>query len=416
MATQRRKDNKNRVLKDGEHQRPNGTYEYKWRDKKGKRHSIYAPTLEALRDKEADLLRDILDGIKVNNDLTINDVYERWKQIKRGLRDTTFSNYRYMYDMFVAPEFGKNKISDLKKSDVRAFYNYLVDTKKLAIATVDSIHTVLHQVLDVAVEDEYIRFNPSDSALKELKRTHNVGEQKHKALTIPEMELFQSFLRDTPQFRHWYPVFTVMLWTGMRVGEVTGLNWEDIDFENNVIRLSNNLVYFADLNEATGKRESGFKVHKPKSKAGIRNIPMLPQVREALLLEKEYQDLCDIKCNANIDGFSNFIFVNRFGDVQHQGTLNKALDRIIRQCNDKQLDSGVSNPVLLPKFSNHSLRHTFITRLCEAKVGIKAIQDIVGHADPQTTLAIYAEVTESFKESEMQNFKAFYDSIKTLSK
>ena len=69
-----------------------------------------------------------------------------------------------------------------------------------------------------------------------------------------------------------------------------------------------------------------------------------------------------------IDGYTDFIFINRFGGVQHQGTLNKAIRRIIRDCNDKQLESGIKNPVLLPPFSCHSLRHTFTTRLVEANV------------------------------------------------
>ena len=94
MAIERRKDNKNRVLKEGEYQRSNGTFEYKWRDKRGKRHSIYAKTLDELREKEIDVLRDALDGIRADkNDLTINDLYFRWVQLKKGLKANTFRNY-----------------------------------------------------------------------------------------------------------------------------------------------------------------------------------------------------------------------------------------------------------------------------------------------------------------------------------
>ena len=126
MAIERRKDTKNRVLKDGEYQRSNGTYEYKWRDKSGKRHSIYAPTLDELRNKATDVTRDILNGIQVqSSNTTLNDMYYRWVQIKRSLKDNTFTNYKYMYTQFVAPGFGNRKLRDLKRSDVRAFYNTL---------------------------------------------------------------------------------------------------------------------------------------------------------------------------------------------------------------------------------------------------------------------------------------------------
>lgn len=91
MAVERRKDNKNRVLKEGEYQRSSGTYEFKWRDKRGGRHSISAVTLEELREKELDVLRDVLDGVRADkNNLTINDLYNSWVQLKRGLKNNTF--------------------------------------------------------------------------------------------------------------------------------------------------------------------------------------------------------------------------------------------------------------------------------------------------------------------------------------
>ena len=105
------------------------------------------------------------------------------------------------------------------------------------------------------------------------------------------------------------------------------------------------------------------------------------------MMEKAYQEECGLKCQAVVDGYSDFIFINRFGNVQHQGTLNKALRRIIRDCNYEVLDKNNSDDVvILPSFSNHSLRHTFTTRMCEAGVNIKAMQDILGHADAETTL------------------------------
>lgn len=411
MATERRKDNKKRVLKEGEYQRANGTFEYKWRDRRGKRHSIYAKTLDELREKELDVLRDVLDGIRADGkDITINDLYYSWVRLKRGLKDNTFQNYKYMYTQFVEPDFGRTKIADLKRTDVRAFYNRLADEQHLKASTIDCVHTVLHQVLDLGVDDDYIRYNPSDNALKELKKAHCNDSIKRKALTMRKQEIFEDFLKKPGQFNKWYPIFTVMLWTGLRVGEVTGLRWCDIDLEAETIDINHTLVYY-DKGNNDGL---SFAVNTPKTEAGKRIVPMLPKVKEAFLLEKKNQEELGIECTATVDGFTDFIFINRFGGVQHQGTLNKALRRIIRDCNYAIMDGRKDGEdvVLLPKFSNHSLRHTFTTRMCEAGVNVKAMQDILGHADAGTTMDIYAEATKELKQSELLNFEDYFNRVK----
>ncbi|NLK75567.1 MAG: site-specific integrase, partial [Clostridiales bacterium] len=204
-------------------------------------------------------------------------------------------------------------------------------------------------------------------------------------------------------------IFVVMMWTGMRVGEITGLRWCDIDFEEETISVNHTLVYY----DKGGSERCGFAVNTPKTKAGERIIPMLPKVKEAFIMEKEYQKECEITCEATVDGYTDFIFVNRFGGVQHQGTLNKALRRIIRDCNYEILDNAKGKEaVTLPRFSNHSLRHTFTTRMCEAGVNIKAMQDILGHADAETTLQIYTDATKDLKKSEMINFGDYFKAQK----
>lgn len=132
---------------------------------------------------------------------------------------------------------------------------------------------------------------------------------------------------------------------------------------------------------------------------------MLDTVKEAFLQEKQYQELNQIECKVTIDGYTDFIFINRFGGVQHQGTLNKAIRRITRDCNEKQLDRSSNPKVLLPKFSCHSLRHTFATRLVELGVNIKVAQDVLGHKDVKTTLNIYADATQELKQREFEDLQ-----------
>ena len=397
MTNNKRKDNKNRILKDGEYQRPNGTYEYRWRDKRQKRHVVYAKNLIVLREKQKQILKDFLNGLNVNNKITVDDLYIKWKSLKRGLKDNTFKNYQYLYEYFVSDQLGAILISNLKKSDIRSFYNYLAEERHVKVSTIDSIHTVLHQVLQIALDDEYITNNPSDNALKELKQSRTEGKKTNKALTLNEQLLFEKFLETSSRYKGWYPVFITMLWTGLRVGEVTGLRWKDIDFENDTINVNHTLVYY-DTRTQNGVT---FAINTPKTKAGERIVPLLPRVKEALLMEKERQTELDITCKSKIDGYTNFIFLNRFGNVFHQGTLNKALKRIVRDCNFAVLDGIIKSEVMLPNFSNHTLRHTFTTRMVETGTNMKAMQEILGHSDISTTMNIYAEATKELKEKEM---------------
>lgn len=232
---EKRKDKARTVLKTGEVQRKNGTYQYSWMDGQLKRRFIYAKTLADLREKEKNILKDKCDGIKTEaRYTTVNDLFDLWLNLKRGLKNNTLENYKYLYNTFVRPVIGNKRVSTLRKSDVKKYYNYLADERNLKVSTIDSIHTVLHQI------------------------------------------------------------------------------------------------------------------------------------------------------------------------------LNKAIRRIIRDCNDEQFEKSEEPEVLLPHFSCHSLRHTFTTRMCEAGVNIKVIQDALGHTDISTTLNIYTDVTKELKTSEFKGLDNYF--------
>lgn len=394
-----RKDKNGIVLKTSERQLPNGKYELRYVDQKGVRRSKTKDTLKELREFQKQVIKDELDGIQTGKtSMTLNAVYANWKSLKRGLRATTFSNYTYMYDKFVANSLGKQKLKDIKRSDVKRFYNNLVDKQGLQVNTLDSIHNVVHQVFDVAVDDDIIRYNPSDDALKELKK----GSEKTKKhpLTIDEQERFIEFLETSEDYKQWYPIFYTMLHTGMRVGEITGLRWCDVDFTNHEISVNHTLVYYKDNNT---KADCAFTINKTKTVAGFRTIPIDDKIISALELQREYNK--KHPCNVEIDGYTDFIFVNRFGNVQHQGTLNKALrERIIKYANEEAMKD---KKVLLPRFSCHILRHTFCTNLCRSGVDIPSIMAIMGHNDVATTMGIYAEATKDMKIKATMDYRQY---------
>lgn len=399
MASTKRRDSKNRILKEGEYQRSNGSYQYKWTDKRGKRCSISCKTLEGLREKEQKIVKDVIDGINNAGDITINDLYNKWIDAKRGVKSTTINTYNNLYSRYVEKSFGSTHIDSLRRSDVKRFYNSLIDDYGYDVRTVDSIHTVLHQVLDFGVDDEYLRYNPSDNAMKELKRTHDKSNVKKYALTIQEQLAFENFLDMQTRFKRFRPIFMIMLYTGMRVGEVVGLRWCDIDYSNNTISVNHTVRY-----DRTPSSD-GFKaiVNTPKTKAGIRDIPILPQVKEALKAEKEYQEEIGVKCKCKIGNYTDFVFLNTVGNIQRAEDLNRILKGITKTYNEKY----ATDDLLLPHINNHMLRHTFATRLCESGMNVKTIQYILGHSNIAVTMDIYTEVTNEFKKNEMEDFNDY---------
>lgn len=394
-----RKDDRGRALRKGEIQRSSDKrYMYSYTDPMGRRKFIYAKTLAELREKEDKLIRDQLDGLDlyVAGKATVNDTFDRYLSTKFKLRETTRSNYVYMYDKFVRDTFGKKKIAEIKFSDVLKFYLHLLNNEGLALSTLDNINTLLHPTFELAVRDEIIRKNPSDGAMKEVTKESDKTRGIRKALTIEQQRAFMGYIAEHPVYYHWWPTFTILLGTGLRIGEALGLRWEDLDFDNKLININHSLVYYP----VRGSRTSEQHISKPKTEAGIRTVPMLDTVRDAFLMEREEQEENGFNQTV-IDGMSGFVFVNRDGGVPNPQTINRTIKRISHSYNCEEVIKAKKerrDPIIIPDFSCHHLRHTFCTRLCEHENNLKVIQAIMGHRNIETTMDIYAEATERKKQ------------------
>ena len=417
----KRKDNKGRLLWNGESQRADGKYEYKYLDGNGERRSVYSWKLvatdplpkgkhdtPALRDLEKSIQKDIEDDIQSYQAkrMTLNHFWEQYIGMKLELKESTRSNYIYMYDKYVRPEIGTIPIDNFKYSDIKRFYMSLIHEKGFKPNSMEIVHTILHPVFTTAVRDGYIRLNPSDGVMGEIKKSHAWEKPKRHALTIPEQEAFINFVAGHYRYKHWLPLFTTMLGTGCRVGEVIGLRWEDCNFEENVISINHTLVYRKLTNE-----KCRYMVTTPKTKAGERIIPMLKDVKEALTMEYKRQ-LEEGFNESVIDGYSGFIFKSRFNTVFSPHEVNRVINRIIKAYNEKETEEAkrmARKPLLLPHFSAHNLRHTFCTRFCENETNLKIIQEIMGHADITTTMDVYNEAT---KDKKMESFANLEGKIK----
>ena len=219
---QTRKDLRGRVLRKGESQRRSDErYVYTYTDPLGRRKYVYAQDLVTLREKEAQLMKDQMDGldIYVAGKATVNFVFDRYMSLKNNLKPTTKSNYLYMYDRFIRDTFGKRNIAEIKYSDVVQFYNHLTKKQELKINTLETIHTLLHPTFQLAVRDDIIRKNPTDGVMAELKKNLGMKTGVRHALTIPQQRAFMEYIATHPIYFHWWPIFTIFLGTGCRIGD-----------------------------------------------------------------------------------------------------------------------------------------------------------------------------------------------------
>ena len=294
------------------------------------------------------------------------------------------------------------KIANIRYSDIKNFYISLIREKGFKPNTVDNVHTLLHPTFTLAVRDGYIRNNPSDGVMAEIKKSQGWENPKRHALTIPEQEAFLGYISNSDMYRHWSTLFTVLFGTGCRVGEACGLRWADCDFREKTISVNHNMIY-----RPTEAGTCETHITTPKTAAGCRTIPMLNEVRAALLEERERQ-MRDGFCTTEIDGYRGFIFTNKVGNLMNAHTINRAIERIRTAYNreeETRAKKEQREPVLIRYFTVHNIRHTFCTRFCENETNIKVIQEIMGHADISTTMNIYAEVTESKKRETFANLE-----------
>lgn len=409
---QARKDLRGRALKKGEVQRASdGRYVYTYTDPLGRRKYIYAHDLTTLREKEQKLMRDQLDGLDLYaaGKATMNDTFDRYMATKYDLRESTRSNYLYTYDHFIRDDFGRKKIVDIKFSDVLHYYYYLLNEKDIALGTLDTIHCLLHPTFQLAVRDDIIRKNPSDGVMREISKKAGKNRGIRHALTIDQQRAYMEYIAEHPIFYHWWPIFTVLLGTGCRIGECLGLRWEDLDFENRMISVNHCIVYYQEEES----RQSVMRISKPKTEAGIRTIPMLDVVKDAFEMEREEQEETGFN-EQIIDGMTGFIFQNRYGDVPNPQSVNHTIKRIISNYNAEEVLSAAKekrDPLMIPDFSCHHLRHTFATRLCEAETNLKVVQSVMGHRSIETTMDIYAEATDKKKQESFQDLASKLDNI-----
>ena len=416
-----RKDSKGRVLKNGEYQQSDGRYVYKYTDAGGVRHAVYSWRLVetdkipsgkrdsvALRTIVKQIRRDLEDGILSDDACrkTLNELFDEFMMMRVDLKETTRCNYICLYDKHIRDDFGERTVGGIKYTDIKKLYLRLSNVDGLSISSIQAINSIIWQTLEMATRDSLIRINPAEGVMKEMiRKTHEEPKERH-ALTVEQQTRLVDYVLHHKRYKQYAIIFTVLLGTGMRIGELLGLRWCDIDFKSGIIHVTHALAY-----KDTENGGYEYRISEPKTKAGIRTIPMFRDVADALKKEKSK------KRNPNqeqfcIGNYSDFVFLNSNGKVYTPAAVYDKIQFIVDSYNKTEEAKSWDEhrePVYIPKISPHIFRHTFCTRLCELDVNLKVVQNVMGHRNIRTTMDVYNEATN---DARVSGFKAIDGMIK----
>lgn len=378
---ERRKDNKGRVLRKGEVQRSDGTYMYRYKDLDGKRISVYAKTLNDLREKEARIDKDLSDGV-YTTDITLNQLFARYIEQNVNIKPRTKHKYNVEYNRWVYNTWiGHRMINQLVKSDIVKFYKELKE-KGYSNGTIKCIHKYINGALNMAYEDDMIRRNFAASCIEPYKKT-----EKRYALSKEETAKFLETAEKYGKGKMYLLGFKLMFLTGLRVGEVSGLTWDDIDLKKKVINVDHQFI-LGDENSRTS-----YHIDSPKTFNSTRKVPMSNDVYDLFKELKADTFFEAFKFGSEVDGYKGFVLHTRTGLPILTARFNEYAKLIVKLYNESHEDK-------LPNVSCHICRHTFCTRMAELNINPSALQKIVGHGSYATTANVYISVEDDFVNEE----------------
>lgn len=402
MARTKRVDNKGRVLRNGESQnKKDGRYCYRWTEPvTGKRGTVYALSLVELREKEAQIQKDVQDGINTNSaNMTLNQLFGIYMDSKSNIRESTRITYNIHWNANIKTSLLSDmKISQIKQYHIKKWIGELKN-KGAKASSIKRYETLLSTVLQFAVKNDLIRKNPCVDCGREIK---NEPANK-RALTIKEQSVLINFVKNDSAYCVYYPIILFLLSTGLRISEAIGLTSDRIDNKNNVVHIDRQLVY------RTIDGNYSYRFTPTKSSSGERDIPLTENARKALIKQKELDFITGRRAREQkIDGEKGLVFITRNGTPINTRNFGKVLDRLVKTYNKRETDKARKEerePELLPHISPHILRHTFCTRCAESGMDIKVLQTIMGHSDISVTMNIYNHVDAMRIQNEMKKLE-----------
>lgn len=382
--SEKRRDNKNRILRNGESQRQDGRYAYKYVDANGQVQFVYSWKLEktdkmpagkrfdiSLREKEQMIQRDIYDGIVPNGgDMTVLQLVKKYVLQKTGVRHNTEANYKTVINIISKEPFGSQRIDRVRLSDAKM---WLIKLQKdgRSYSSIHSIRGVVRPAFQMAVDDDLLRKNPFEFQLATVVVNDSVTRE---AITRKQERAFLEFVKKDKHFSKYYDGIYILFKTGLRISEFVGLTLADVDLKGRKIDVNHQLQR---------KRTMEYIIDDTKTNAGTRVLPMTDDV---------YECFCRIIANRKkpktepmINGKVGFLFLDKNDMPMVAMHWEKYFQHICKKYND-------TYKVQMPKVTPHVCRHTYCSNMAKGGMNPKTLQYLMGHADIGVTLNTYTHL------------------------
>lgn len=383
--SEKRRDNRNRILREGEYQRTDGRYRYRYIDEDGKEKNVYSWRLDkndptprgkkrelSLREKEKQIQADLFDHIVTRGgNYTVVELVEKYTSLKTGVGHNTKAGYKIVINILNREAFGKQRIDKVRLSDAKAWLIKLQQVDGRGYSSIHSIRGVLRPAFQLAVDDDLIRKNPFGF---ELASVIVNDSDTREAITRKQERDLLKFIKEDKHFCRYYDAIYILLNTGLRISEFCGLTISDLEFDQKRIKVDHQLQRTSQMQ---------YVIQAPKTESGIRYVPMSEEV--VACFRRILANRVAPKIEPMVDGYAGFLFLDKNDKPMVALHWEKYLEHIIEKYNKIYR-------IQMPKVTPHVCRHTFCSNMAKSGMNPKTLQYIMGHSDISVTLNVYTHV------------------------
>ncbi len=341
--------------------------------------------------------------ILISSDITVNAFRNRWFNTFKvpKIKATSVYPMTRRYERTFGERIGKRKLNSITYFDIQEAINGMM-SEGIGVTTIKDALGSLRECFESAKNNGLIAINPCFDIILPEK----TDSKQRRFLTVDEQKKFLETAET--EYAWYYPMLKVMLLTGMRISEVGGLCWSDVDYENDIIHIRRALYSQYEY----GERHLRFTTTKTIN--SVRDIPMMADCKKMLKLQKKNQDRIKKELGKRYrseyeEGLSDLVFTSSMGSAATRYNVAPIINKIVQSINLREDYESVQEnrePVYMKPVSPHALRRSFCTRCFEAGMNIKVVQKIMGHNNYATTANIYTEVMPDKMNEEIELFNS----------